>query len=162
LRLRPGLVVPVPADLSALTGRAQARISRPRAVDPLDRFTLEILDALHLGRGHDRTALGAVRALPGTGHAPPTATARRARGRRRAVRGSGRAGVSPEARPAPISVPRPRPATASWPRRETLRQRGCGGGPRGGTGAGRPGPVRARRWTAPRRAGRPAAGPRGA
>ena len=46
LRLRPDLVVPVPADLSGLAARAQSRVSVARALDPLDRFTLEVLDAL--------------------------------------------------------------------------------------------------------------------
>ena len=48
LRLRPDLVVPVPADLSALAARAQSRVSVARALDGLDRFTLEILDGLRL------------------------------------------------------------------------------------------------------------------
>src|SRR5437764_265547 len=38
LRLRPDLVVPVPADLSALAARAQARVSVARALDTLDRL----------------------------------------------------------------------------------------------------------------------------
>jgi len=46
--LRPDLVVPVPADISALAARAQSRLSVARALDGLDRFTLEILDALRL------------------------------------------------------------------------------------------------------------------
>src|SRR5919204_7070182 len=57
--LRPDLVVPVPADLSALAVRAQSRLSVARALDGLDRFTLEILDALRLARGAaDRSAAG--------------------------------------------------------------------------------------------------------
>jgi hypothetical protein len=48
LRLRPDLVVPVPTDLSALATRAQSRVSVARALDGLDRFTLEILDGLRL------------------------------------------------------------------------------------------------------------------
>src|SRR5438034_8673472 len=48
--LRPDLVVPVPADLSALAVRAQSRLSVTRALDTLDRFTLEILDAVRLSR----------------------------------------------------------------------------------------------------------------
>ncbi|HKT05904.1 MAG TPA: hypothetical protein VJT31_40875, partial [Rugosimonospora sp.] len=50
LALRPDLVVPVPADLSALAARAQTRVSAARALDPLDRFTLEVLDALRVSR----------------------------------------------------------------------------------------------------------------
>jgi hypothetical protein len=46
IRLRPDLVVPVPADLSALAVRAQSRLSVARALDGLDRFTLEVLDAI--------------------------------------------------------------------------------------------------------------------
>ena len=53
--LRPDLVVPVPADISALAARAQSRLSVARALDGLDRFTLEILDALRLTRTDDGT-----------------------------------------------------------------------------------------------------------
>src|SRR2546430_4223046 len=63
LRLRPDLVVPVPADLSALAARAQARVSVARALDPLDRFTLEILEALRLSRVDDEASVAAVLAL---------------------------------------------------------------------------------------------------
>ncbi|HEY3501227.1 MAG TPA: helicase-associated domain-containing protein [Actinocatenispora sp.] len=45
---RPDLAVPVPTDLSALASRAQSRLSLARALEGLDRFTLEILDALRL------------------------------------------------------------------------------------------------------------------
>jgi hypothetical protein len=48
IRLRPDLIVPVPADISALGVRAYSRLSVARAVDSLDRFTLEILDGLRL------------------------------------------------------------------------------------------------------------------
>src|SRR4051812_34071290 len=48
--LRPDLVVPVPADISALAVRAQNRPSVSRALDRLDLFTLEILDVLRLTR----------------------------------------------------------------------------------------------------------------
>ncbi|MEH1016131.1 helicase-associated domain-containing protein [Micromonospora sp. CPCC 206060] len=51
LRLRPDLVVPVPADVSALALRAQSRVSVARALDGLDQFTLRILDAARLTRG---------------------------------------------------------------------------------------------------------------
>jgi hypothetical protein len=53
LRLRPDLIVPVPANLSALAARAQSRISVARALDQLNRFQLEILDALRLTRDQD-------------------------------------------------------------------------------------------------------------
>ncbi len=55
-RLRPDLIVPVPADLSALAARAQSRISVTRAVDRLDRFHLEILDAVRLAEEPDGIA----------------------------------------------------------------------------------------------------------
>ncbi|MDT4986806.1 MAG: hypothetical protein QOI74_900, partial [Micromonosporaceae bacterium] len=50
LGLRPDLVVPVPADITALAVRAQSRLSTARALDALDMFTLEVLDALRLAR----------------------------------------------------------------------------------------------------------------
>ncbi len=56
LQLRPDLVVPIPSDISALAARAQSRVSVARALDSLDRFTLEILDGLRLVRGEDGTA----------------------------------------------------------------------------------------------------------
>src|SRR5262245_45076082 len=56
LQLRPDLVVPVPADLSALAARAQGRVSVARALDTLDQFTLEVLDGLRLVRSPDGTA----------------------------------------------------------------------------------------------------------
>jgi hypothetical protein len=55
LRLRPDLVVPVPADVSALAVRAQSRVSVARALDGLDQFTLQVLDAARLTRGADGT-----------------------------------------------------------------------------------------------------------
>ncbi|WP_018351834.1 helicase-associated domain-containing protein [Longispora albida] len=48
LRARPDLAVPLPGDLSALATRAQTRLSVARALEGLDRFTLEVLDALRL------------------------------------------------------------------------------------------------------------------
>src|SRR5262245_19436155 len=57
LRLRPDLAVPAPADISALAGRVQGRASVARALDALDQFTLEILDALRLVRGDGDSAL---------------------------------------------------------------------------------------------------------
>src|SRR5436305_4747723 len=71
LRLRPDLVVPVPADLSALAARAQARVSVARALDTLDRFTLEILDALRLARVDGRADVDAVLALTAAAHPAP-------------------------------------------------------------------------------------------
>ncbi|GAA5197888.1 helicase-associated domain-containing protein [Rugosimonospora acidiphila] len=71
LRLRPDLVVPVPSDLSALALRAQSRVSVTRALDPLDRFTLEILDALRLTRTDDVTSVDAVLPLVTGGRTPP-------------------------------------------------------------------------------------------
>src|SRR5512139_334989 len=48
LRRRPDLVVPVPSDVSALSVRAQSRVSVARALDGLDEFALRILDAARL------------------------------------------------------------------------------------------------------------------
>jgi len=48
LRARPDLAVPVPTDIATLAQRAASRFSVARALDGLDRFTLEILDALRL------------------------------------------------------------------------------------------------------------------
>jgi hypothetical protein len=53
LRARPDLVVPVPADLTALAARAQSRTSVTRIVDRLNRFQLEILDGVRLTRDPD-------------------------------------------------------------------------------------------------------------
>ncbi|MBX6358105.1 MAG: helicase-associated domain-containing protein, partial [Micromonosporaceae bacterium] len=65
LRLRPDLVVPVPSDVSALAVRAQSRVSVARALDGLDQFHLEVLDALRLSRDADSgcASLDAVLAL---------------------------------------------------------------------------------------------------
>jgi Helicase conserved C-terminal domain len=65
LRLRPDLVVPVPADFSALAVRAQSRVSVARALDGLDQFHLEVLDALRLSRDPETasTSVDAVLAL---------------------------------------------------------------------------------------------------
>jgi hypothetical protein len=53
IQLRPDLVVPVPADVSALAVRAQSRGSVVRCLDGLDEFTLQILDAASLTRAED-------------------------------------------------------------------------------------------------------------
>ncbi|MEU4559280.1 helicase-associated domain-containing protein [Actinoplanes sp. NPDC023936] len=62
IQLRPDLVVPVPADISALAVRAQSRNSVARCLDSLDEFTLLILDAARLSRATD-TALTSVDAV---------------------------------------------------------------------------------------------------
>ncbi len=51
LQRRPDLAVPVPADLSQLASRVQSRVSVARALDGLDRFTLEVLDGLRYVSG---------------------------------------------------------------------------------------------------------------
>jgi len=48
LRARPDLATPVPTDISVLASRAHTRLSVARALEQLDRFALEILDALRL------------------------------------------------------------------------------------------------------------------
>ncbi|MGE5828903.1 MAG: helicase-associated domain-containing protein [Micromonosporaceae bacterium] len=74
LQLRPDLVVPVPADISALATRAQGRVSVARALDTLDQFTLEMLDGLRLARGSDGTAsVDTLLALAAEAGADPTA-----------------------------------------------------------------------------------------
>ncbi|MEV6306128.1 helicase-associated domain-containing protein [Actinoplanes sp. NPDC051861] len=62
IQLRPDLVVPVPADISALAVRAQSRNSVARCLDSLDEFTLLVLDAARLSRAAD-TALTSVDAI---------------------------------------------------------------------------------------------------
>lgn len=48
VRRRPDLVVPVPADVAVLAQRAAERLHVARALDGLDRFTLQVLDAVLL------------------------------------------------------------------------------------------------------------------
>ncbi|WP_327068349.1 helicase C-terminal domain-containing protein [Kitasatospora sp. NBC_01250] len=46
LRLRPDLLNPVPTDLTQLTARLSSRASALRALERLDRFTLQVAEAL--------------------------------------------------------------------------------------------------------------------
>ncbi len=46
LRARPDLLTPIPSDLASLAARATTRPSVTRAVDRLDRFTLQVLEVL--------------------------------------------------------------------------------------------------------------------
>lgn len=69
---RPDLLTPPPTDISALAARAQTRVSVARALDGLDLFTIEILDAARLTRDPnegDTTSLAAVLALTGAAEA---------------------------------------------------------------------------------------------
>ncbi len=56
LRHRPDLLNPVPRDFTDLVARAAARFSVTRAMDGLDRFTLQVLDGVaHLADPTDAT-----------------------------------------------------------------------------------------------------------
>ncbi|GAB1644719.1 helicase-associated domain-containing protein [Krasilnikovia sp. MM14-A1259] len=83
IHLRPDLVVPLPADVSALAVRAQSRGSVARCLDSLDEFTLHILDAARLSRDPE-TILTSVAAITELAAAAPSADVRAAVDRLRA------------------------------------------------------------------------------
>ena len=83
IQLRPDLVVPVPADVSALAVRAQSRGSVARCLDTLDEFTLVVLDAARLTRAPE-TALTSVAAIEELAAGADPADVRTAIGRLRA------------------------------------------------------------------------------
>lgn len=56
LGARPDLGIPVPTDLTVLAQRAHTRMSVARTLDQLDRFALEVLDAVRLCVDADRRA----------------------------------------------------------------------------------------------------------
>jgi hypothetical protein len=53
LSRRPDLLTPPPTDIPALAARAQSRVSVARALEGLDLFTLEVLDAARISRDPD-------------------------------------------------------------------------------------------------------------
>ncbi|MFJ9842028.1 helicase-associated domain-containing protein [Kitasatospora sp. NPDC101155] len=61
LRSRPDLLNPVPGDLTQLSARLSSRASALRALERLDRFTLQVAEAL--ATAPDGTGLAAVRTL---------------------------------------------------------------------------------------------------
>jgi hypothetical protein len=77
LRLRPDLLTPVPTDLTTLAARLQSKASVARALDGMDRFTLEILDALRLARDpvDNLSALSAVLRMAGEQASGPVTSA---------------------------------------------------------------------------------------
>jgi hypothetical protein len=75
---RPDLLTPPATDVPALAARAQSRVSVARALDGLDRFTIEVLDACRLTRDPDygdATSLSAVLALGAGANAATVRTA---------------------------------------------------------------------------------------
>jgi hypothetical protein len=60
---RPDLLTPPPTDVPALAARAQSRVSVAQALDGLDLFTIEILDALRLDRDPDNGDAAALSAV---------------------------------------------------------------------------------------------------
>ncbi|GAA2638347.1 helicase-associated domain-containing protein [Actinomadura fulvescens] len=69
LSVRPELVAPVPADLTALAARAATPAAISRALDRLDRFSLAVLEALLV-----QSALPEPEALPAALNATPEET----------------------------------------------------------------------------------------
>src|SRR5262245_10657998 len=76
LARRPDLLTPPASDLSALAARAQSRVSVARALDGLDLFTIEILDACRLTHGTGEPATTSVAAVLALTSAVPVVAAR--------------------------------------------------------------------------------------
>ena len=115
LRARPDLLSPVPTDVAALAARAGSVPSVSRILDRLDRFALDVLEAMAV-LPEPLSAGAVVHALPGRAPAG-------GRGRRDAVSRAGprlRAGRRPPARRARSSRPwgrRPPGLVRRWPPR---------------------------------------------
>ena len=69
LSRRPDVLTPPPSDLSGLAARLQSRVSIARALDGLDLFHTEILDACRLTRIDEPPHITSTRSI--LAHRPP-------------------------------------------------------------------------------------------